>query len=291
MMHILIHEIRTKAKLWLAFSMVMALTFTGFSGLHKANAESVSPHSTELTWYGHAAFKIVTPKGHVLYVDPWLTNPANPNGQKDLAAIEKADLILVSHGHFDHVGDAVTIAKKTHARLVTTFDLGNALAAYANYPKEEMGYDSLGNFGGTVSFFDKEVTITFVPAVHGSSVAESQSAPPQTGGNPGGFVIAIQGGPTIYHTGDTDLFSDMALVTKPQPIDLMLLCIGDHFTMGPARAAEAVALVHPKWIIPMHYGTFPKVLTGNVDDFRAALHAKKLDKGLTPLTIGTPATF
>jgi L-ascorbate metabolism protein UlaG (beta-lactamase superfamily) len=246
---------------------------------------------TELTWYGHSAFRVVTPKGHVLYIDPWLTNPVNPNGPKELESIQKADLILVSHGHFDHVGDAADIAKKTQARLVATFDLGNALVAYGNYPKEQMGYDSLGNFGGTLPFFDNEVQITFVPAFHSSSVAASQTASPQTGGNPGGFLIAIQDGPTIYHTGDTDLFGDMALVGKERPIDIMLLCIGDHFTMGPVRAAEAVALVHPKRIIPMHYGTFPKVLTGTVEDFRKVLHAKKLDGGLTPLTIGEPAIF
>jgi L-ascorbate metabolism protein UlaG (beta-lactamase superfamily) len=96
---------------------------------------SWAAEKTEITWYGHAAFKVVTPQGHVLYIDPWLVNPINPSGQATLEGISKADLILVSHGHFDHVGNAVEIAKKTKARLVTTFDLGNALGAYCGYPK------------------------------------------------------------------------------------------------------------------------------------------------------------
>lgn len=246
---------------------------------------------TELTWYGHSAFKLVTPQGHVLYIDPWLTNPANPDGRKDLEAINKADLILISHGHFDHVGNAVEIAQKTKARLVTTFDLGKAIIAWAGYPKDQAGYDSLGNFGGTLRFFDDEVAITFVPAVHSSGIAGKQPDWPEYGGQPGGFLISVKNGPTIYHTGDTDLFSDMALVSHHHPVDVLLICIGDHFTMGPVRAAEAVALIKPKTVIPMHYGTFPNVLTGTVEDFREALQVKNLDGSLRPLTPEKPATF
>lgn len=91
---------------------------------------------TELYWYGHSAFKITTPSGKVILTDPWITNPTNKNGATDLAKLNRADLILVSHGHFDHVGDAVEIAKKTNARLVSTYDLGQALVKYDGYPKE-----------------------------------------------------------------------------------------------------------------------------------------------------------
>lgn len=246
---------------------------------------------TALTWYGHSAFKLVTPKGHVLYLDPWLTNPANPQGKADLAEVKQADLILVSHGHFDHVGDAVAIARQTQAHLVATFDLGKALVGFGGFPKDRIGYDSLGNFGGTLPFFDGEVQITFVPAVHGSSVNPHDFDPthpqdaPEYAGNPGGFLISIQNGPTIYHTGDTGLFGDMSLIPKKHAVDVMLTCIGDHFTMGPAFAAEAVMLVNPGKVIPMHYGTFPGVLTGTVDDFRQALKGKKQDGKLQPLAI------
>lgn len=244
---------------------------------------------TELTWYGHAAFKIVTPQGHVLFVDPWLGNPLNPDGAQDLQKIDKADLILVSHGHFDHVGNAVEIGRKTKAKLVTTFDLGNALTAYGGFPKEQAGYDSLGNFGGTVGFFNDEVKITFIPAVHSSSVTHQDA--PEYGGNPGGFLIVIKDGPTIYHTGDTDVFGDMALIPQHHPVDIMLACIGDHFTMGPTGAAQAVTLVKPAKVIPMHYGTFPTVLTGTLDDFRNALKGKKMADRLTPMSLEQPVRF
>src|SRR6478609_5161803 len=114
---------------------------------------------TQVTWYGHAAFKVVTPKGHVLLFDPWLQNPSNPQGKEDLAKLNQADLLLVSHGHFDHVGDAVAIAQKTSARLVTTYDLGNALVARAGFPKDHMGFDSQGNYGGSIEFFAGEVKV------------------------------------------------------------------------------------------------------------------------------------
>ena len=249
---------------------------------------------TELTWYGHAAFKIVTPTGHVLFIDPWLVNPANPKGQTELDQISKADLILVSHGHFDHVGNAVEIAKATKARLVTTYDLGNAMATYGCFPKEQMGFDSLGNFGGTVHFFNDEVQVTFVPAIHSSAVTVKNAGAADTyeyAGNPGGFLITLKNGPTIYHTGDTDLFGDMALLPKYRPIDIMLTCIGDHFTMGPGGAAEAVALVKPAKVIPMHYGTFPNVLTGTVADFKKSLAKQNMTKKLNVLEIGVPKTF
>ncbi len=224
---------------------------------------------TKLTWYGHSAFKIETPKGHVLLVDPWITNPANTAGKDDLAKLTKADLILISHGHFDHVGDAFDIAKRTKAKLVATFDLGNAIVGTLGYPKDQFGFDTGGNFGGTVEVLDGEVSITFVPAVHSSAVG-SDPAHLSQGGSPGGFVIAVKNGPTFYHTGDTDVFGDMALIGSHYKIDYMLACIGDHFTMGPDRAAEAVKLVHPKNVVPMHFGTFP-VLTGTADAFDKAL--------------------
>jgi len=135
------------------------------------------------------------------------------------------------------------------------------------------------------TLLDGDVQVLFVRAHHGSGVAADDRSGSRHGGAPGGFVISIRGGPAIYHTGDTDLFSDMALVSRFHKIDVMLVCIGDHYTMGPARAAEAVRLVNPREVIPMHYGTFP-LLTGTPEAFERELKQRKLKTQLRVMKIG-----
>lgn len=240
---------------------------------------------TQLTWYGHAAFKINTAAGKTLLIDPWIENPAFTGGKEELAGLDHVDLIFLTHGHGDHVGNTVEIGKRTGAILVSNFDLNAAMVSALGYPASQAGNETTGHLGGEISLLGGEAKVQFVPAWHGSSIHKEENAPPVYAGNPTGLIIALRDGTTIYHTGDTDLFSDMALVKRFHKIDVMLVCIGDHFTMGPARAAEAVKLVAPKRVIPMHYGTFP-VLTGTPEVFERELKKRKLTSELRVLKPG-----
>jgi len=242
---------------------------------------------TELTWYGHAAFVVKTPKGAVLAIDPWLTNPSAKD-KEAVQKLDKVDYILVTHGHGDHVGDAIAIGTKTGAKLVTIFDLSKALVA-AGYPKEQATVMTAGNIGGTIALTD-EVSVTIVPAVHSSTYQKDEATPTAATGSPIGFVVHIQGGPTIYHTGDTDVMGDMKLIGERFKPDLMLACIGGHFTMDPAGAALAATLVRPKQIVPMHFGTFP-VLKGTPAALEKELKARGSRAKVIEMHIGETRAF
>ena len=227
----------------------------------------------ELQWFGHAAFKITTPGGKVILVDPFITkNPKTPQALKDLNKLDKVDLILVTHGHADHVGDTVAIAEKTGAKVGMNADMGHAFASLGWVPSEQL---LRFNKGGPVSPLGPGIKITMVRAEHSSEIRHVDPATQKItmvpGGEPCGYIIEMENGFKIYHAGDTGVFSDMKLISELYDPDLTLLPIGGHFTMDPKHAAYAVKnLLKSKNVIPMHYGTFPP-LKGTPEEFKAAL--------------------
>lgn len=252
--------------------------------------------TTKVHWYGHPAFRIETPNGGVILIDPWLTVPSNPD-KNSIAELGRVDYILVTHGHQDHVGNAVEIAKKTGAVLVAPYGLQFNMKSVLGYPESQATLATGGNVGGTINLPKAGAKVTFVNAVHGSELTPPTIPAPAPGqlaaihsGNPVGYVLQIEGGPTIYHTGDTDVYEDMKLIPEFFQVDLMLACIGGHFTMDPARAALAVEFVKPKHVIPMHFGTYP-IVAGTPEQFRAALAKRHLDDKLIVMKPGESLSF
>jgi L-ascorbate metabolism protein UlaG (beta-lactamase superfamily) len=259
------------------FGLFAALSMFVIGSVNQASAQE-----TKIKWYGHAAFSITTPRGKVLLIDPWLSNPSNPeakDGRDPLASVPKVDYILITHGHRDHVGDAVEIAKKTGAALVCNPELAGNLVKLAGFPSKQAETDAIMGIGGEIQIADGEVTIAMTPAVHSSSVFNPKAGPAEAerayGGNPAGFILIIKGGPTIYHSGDTAYFKDMETIGEQYQIDLALLNIGGHFGMEPRMAARAAKSVRAALAVPQHYATFPGIAQ-NSDDFAAELKRLKI---------------
>jgi len=252
-----------------------------------AFAQAQGKGKTEVTWYGHAAFVVKTPGGTTLAIDPWIDNPSNKE-KTAIDRIQKLDYILISHGHSDHVGDTVALQKKTGAKIVASSDLGRQLAISAGVPKEATGLDTLGNAGGVIGLTD-EVSVALVQAVH-SSGFQADNGQLLEGGAPLGFVIQIKGGPTLYHTGDTAYFGEMKAIGERFHPDVLLACMGGHFTMDPQDAAKAARDTGARSVVPMHYGTFP-VLTGTPDELAKALKKSAPRSKLVQLEIGKTRTF
>ena len=198
--------------------------------------------STRVQWLGHACLLIESDGKRVL-IDPFLTgNPMAAARPEDV----EADVILVSHGHEDHLGDTVAIAKRTGATVVANYELGNWLKGQGLTKVHGMQH------GGGCQV-DPSVHVKLTIAFHGSTLPGGGY-----GGNPCGFLVTFQDGTRIYDASDTGLFGDMALIGE-EGLDLAILPIGDYFTMGPADAIRAVKLLQPKAVLPIHYNTFPPI--------------------------------
>jgi len=203
----------------------------------------------KLTWLGHATFRVEAPGGKTIIIDPWVMgNPMCPQADKKVV---KVDVLLCTHGHGDHIGDAVEIAKKHKPVVIGIPELCRWLGTKGVAQLAEM------NKGGTQAVGD--IKVTMVHADHSCGISDGDQI--VYGGEACGFVIEFSNGVKIYHAGDTNVFGDMQIIRELYAPEIVMLPIGDHYTMSPREAAYACRLLKPKTVIPMHFGTFP-VLTG-----------------------------
>ena len=232
--------------------------------------------STALTWFGHACVEIRTPGGRTVLVDPWFGNPRSP---RPADSVERCDVMLVTHGHHDHLGsgpgavreaDALAIARRTRPAWPCVHELSLWLEDRLG----GAGVEVIGmNKGGSVTTHG--LRIDMVHADHSAGDWSAAGEGPLYLGEPVGFVIGLEDGSTLYHAGDTALFGDLALIGQIHRPSVAMLPIGGHYTMGPREAARAVELLGVREVLPLHYGTFP-ILAGTPAELRTELAARGL---------------
>jgi L-ascorbate metabolism protein UlaG (beta-lactamase superfamily) len=210
----------------------------------------------QLTWLGHGGFRLDSSGGKRIYLDPWLDNPKCPAGEKDP---ERIDVLALTHGHGDHVGNAVDLGKRHTPKVVAIFELASWLQSQGVPNAGDLGM----NKGGTIDV--DGVRFTMTQAVHSGGLVGEDGITYL--GEPCGFVVEVENGLKVYFSGDTAVFGDMELIGRIYEPDVAVLPIGDHFTMGPREAAVALELLGVKRCIPGHYATFP-LLTGTPDELR-----------------------
>jgi L-ascorbate metabolism protein UlaG (beta-lactamase superfamily) len=211
-----------------------------------------------ITWLGHAAFRVDSPGGKRIYVDPWLSNPKCPEGEQEP---ERVDLIALTHGHDDHVGETVALAQRFSCPVVAIVELRGWLQGQG-VPEHPTVPEAM-NKGGTVEMDGVRVTMT--DAKHSSSAFEDGRF--LYLGEPAGLILELENGTKVYFAGDTCVFGDMQLIGRIYAPDVAVLPIGGHYTMGPEEAAVALELLGVSRCIPCHHGTFP-LLSGTPEQLR-----------------------
>lgn len=239
-------------------------------------SSSAKKEKLSVTWLGHSAFLLKSPGGKAVLIDPWLQNPKAPPGAKDVAPV---DLILVTHGHSDHMGETVRIAQRTQAQVVAIHEICLYLQKQGVTGAQGM------NKGGTMSIAG--VKVTMVDARHSSGVDAGGTV--VSGGEPAGFVVEFENGYRVYHAGDTSVFGDMKIIADLYTPSLAFLPIGGLYTMDPREAAYACKLLKPNHVVGMHYGTFP-VLAGTPAELRRNLPAS-MKNIVVELEPGQPVSF
>ena len=251
----------------------LAALVLGLVALVAAGTTSAQSGKIEVLWLGQAAFKITSVTGKVIVIDPFLTqNPKTPPQWKNLDALDKADLILVTHAHGDHIGDAPELAKKTNAPVYAPAGFNQTLVTLGVLPAN---LSPRMNKGGTITPLGPDIKITMTRAEHSSEYLWKNPATGKdethVGGEPVGFIVQLENGFKIYHMGDTGLFGDMRFIGEYYKPDLVLIPIGGHFVMNPQDAAVATRdFIKPKFAIPIHYGTIPQ-LKGTPEEYLQAL--------------------
>lgn len=228
-----------------------------------------------ITWLGHATFLLTGPSGVTLLIDPFVGS--NPSCPDELKTFERLDYVAITHGHEDHVADAVAICGEYEPTVIAMVEVAAWLQA-EGVPEARL---VPMNKGGTVQL--EGVAVTMVNAHHSSSMPSADGA--IYGGEPAGLVLAFDDSTRVYHAGDTCVFGDMSLIADLYAPDIALLPIGDHFTMGPREAALACELLRVRRVVPMHYGTWP-ILTGTPSALAAACAARNLEVEVVALQPG-----
>jgi L-ascorbate metabolism protein UlaG (beta-lactamase superfamily) len=221
---------------------------------------------TTFTSYGHSCVEVRTPGGKTLIIDPWFGNPRSP---KPADQVDSCDVLIVTHGHFDHFGEALVVGSRTRPAWPAIHELSLWLAR--NYADKDNVTGM--NKGGT--FDARGIKVTFTHADHSAGDIYGTAEAPLYLGEPVGLVVELENGFRFYDAGDTEVFGDMRLIAELHRPELAILPIGDHFTMGPRQAALAVELLGVKHVMPIHYGTFP-ILTGTPEALRRELDARGL---------------